>query len=129
MARPRVGSEVLSAKERKRAERLRRRGEREARARSEAELFHADAGIAGVVEEVERSDEALRVVEGGADEQIEFEGRLVPVERRAPMSEEDYVRHSLAFYAMGTDGERKARAERYARWRWRGYCAGKVATL
>jgi len=57
--------------------------------------------------------------------------QLLPT-KRPSISEEDYVAHRIAaLKASGVSmaGERGLRAERYQRWRYRGYCAGVVASL
>jgi len=57
-----------------------------------------------------------------------FEGRLEPQVRFPKMNEEEYVALELA--DVGTiDPQRIERAERDARWRYNGYCCGKVALL
>ena len=49
--------------------------------------------------------------------------RLLP-EQHPPLSEDEYVRLSVPAAVT-----HRGRAERYARWRYRGYCAGIVASL
>ena len=54
------------------------------------------------------------------------------INRRLPqktptISEQEYV--ELELDKAITEPQRKARAERYLRWRYRGYCAGVVAAL
>jgi len=79
---------------------------------------------AGGLAEVERSTprvdpSTLRVC---------FEGRMEVQTRFPKMTEEAYVAISLA--DCGTsDPQRRERAERYARWRYNGYCCGKVGLL
>ena len=56
--------------------------------------------------------------------------QLLPKPPQPSVSEEQYVQTSLAASSVPiSERERRQRAESYARWRYRGYCAGIVASL
>jgi hypothetical protein len=72
----------------------------------------------------------------GADELIEFDGKLYPIVRDAHLTESEYVgREALATkiaISQGLkdpDGKRVARAKAYARRRYRGWLVGEIASL
>jgi len=61
-------------------------------------------------------------------EQADAAHQLLP-EKHPRMSEDAYVELSLRQAGPFDSKQRRVRAERYARWRYRGYCAGIVASL
>lgn len=75
-------------------------------------------------------------------EMIEFEGKFLPRVRILSVDEETYVAHWLgeakvfheqtsrqATQATQTLKDRLERAERYARWRYRGFVTGEIVSL
>jgi hypothetical protein len=68
---------------------------------------------------------------------VEFEGELRPVVREAEVSEGDYVANEVAQTRLYIEGiksqvpleERLRRSADYARWRYRGFLCGEVASL
>jgi len=53
-----------------------------------------------------------------------------PRRTRTPaISEEEYVREMMKLPPLKDDRDHRERQERYARWRYQGYCAGEVASL
>ena len=70
-------------------------------------------------------------------ETVEWEGKTWPVVRtKAPLSEDAHVaaealaaKLAIAGGLKDHDGKRVERAKRYARWRYRGWLAGEIASL
>jgi hypothetical protein len=89
---------------------------------------------------IETSAEPVQVaplaLPDGAVELVEWEDQLRPVVREARISEEAYVeaqreqtRLMMQRGVKDPDGKRMQRTEDYARWRYRGYQVGEVASL
>jgi hypothetical protein len=62
--------------------------------------------------------------------------RILGEQRAGPLTEESYVAHQLAITRLqmqqglkDPDGKRLERCEAYARWRWKGFHAGEIASL
>jgi hypothetical protein len=60
---------------------------------------------------------------------VAWEGKVLPIVRALPTESEDTYVHRLVHEARTNDRQRIARVRTYATWRYRGYLAGKVATL
>jgi hypothetical protein len=75
-------------------------------------------------------------LEPGTEELLEWEGKLRPAIRTQYVSEDEYVhaeieitRGLLRRGLKDPDGQRVARTERYARWRYRGWLVGEIHSL
>lgn len=67
---------------------------------------------------------------------VEWEGKLWPIVRPSYVSEDDFVHAEVEMTKTlierglkDHDGQRVARAEAYARWRYRGWLVGEIVNL
>jgi hypothetical protein len=96
-----------------------------------------DADLPGGKEAPSERPNEADDLDPSAEELIEWEGKLYPIIRHPRMSEEQYVFHEVgitkAQITFGglkdPDGKRCERSGQYARWRYRGYLVGEIASL